>query len=233
MHGVILGGALSLALNIPMLPVTFILNLVLILAMFFFAKGNSFGFSGGTAAAMILTMALSSFIMHIADVPAKDTLSVLWGSPFALKKTDLLMLILMSAFLVLYVVVNFKTIITLFFNMDIAKSLGINTTFHFGGMVCLIALIVALSMKILGAFLVDALLILPVLCSSMIKKNSGGLKKLFIKSSILGFCFAVAGYVLAVMFNWPPAATISMLAAFSYLVIMIFTKNKNDRTSKI
>lgn len=222
MHGVILGGAISLAFSIPVVPVSFVINLLLILIMIFFAKGNTFGFSGGIAAAMILSMAFSSFLMHVMNVPAKDTLSILWGSPFALKKIDNLILLIIGVGLVFYVVLNFKNIITLFYNIDIARSLGINVTAHYIGMVSLIAIVIAVAMKLLGAFLIDSLLILPVLSSSMCDiKKSGGIKKLFILSSVFGFGFAVVGYVIAVLFDFPPAATISILSGVVYMVLAI------------
>lgn len=225
MHGVILGGAVSLAMNLPVVPVSIVINLILIVVMMLFTKNSKFGFNGGSSVAMILSMAAASVIMHIADVPAKDTLSLLWGSPFALTNFDLYVLAALGILLGLYIIFNFKNIIALFFNREIAQSLGINVRFHYGVMVCVVALVVALAMKILGAFLIDSLLILPVLTSTVCEgKSSGGIKKLFVRSSVFGLSFSVAGYVLAVMINWPPAATISVVSGFVYIVVLIVRK---------
>lgn len=225
MHGVILGGAVSLAMNLPVVPVSIVINLILIVVMMLFTKNSKFGFNGGSSATMILSMAAASVIMHIADVPAKDTLSLLWGSPFALTNVDLYVLAALGILLGLYIIFNFKNIIALFFNREIAQSLGINVRFHYGVMVCVVALVVALAMKILGAFLIDSLLILPVLTSTVCEgKNSGGIKKLFVRSSVFGLLFSVAGYVLAVMINWPPAATISVVSGFVYILVLIVRK---------
>ena len=217
MHGVILGGALSLAMNLPVVPVSFGVNLLLILTMIFFNKNNTVDFSGGSAASMILSIAFSSLIMHIKDVPAKDTLNLLWGSPFALKNSDVMILAAISLLLIVYVILNYRNILALFFNVDVAKSLGINFRLHYFGMVGVIAIIVAVAMKLLGAFLIDALLILPVLAASSFEsKKSGGIKKTMILSSGFGLSFAVVGYVIAVLADWPPAATISILAGLVY-----------------
>lgn len=225
MHGVILGGAVSLALNLPLVPVSILINLILIAVMMLFTKNSKFGFNGGSSASMILSMALASVIMHVADVPAKDTLSLLWGSPFALTEVDVYVLAVLGILLGLYIVFNFKNIIALFFNREIAQSLGINVRFHYGVMVCVVALVVALAMKILGAFLIDSLLILPVLTSTVCEgKNSGGIKKLFIRSSVFGLLFSVVGYFLAVMINWPPAATISVVSGFVYILVLLVRK---------
>lgn len=225
MHGVILGGSISLALNLPILPVTLLINLLLIFAMIFFTRSQSFGFSGASAGAMVFSMALASIIMHVKDVPAKDTLSLMWGSPFALTSTDLVVLAALAVLLVLYIILNFRNIVTIFFNSEIAISLGVKVGLHRNIMVLIIALVVALAMKLLGAFLVDALLILPVLSASVVSgKKFLGMKKLFIISSIIGLVLSAFGFLLAVGINWPPAATISMLSGFAFLIFCIFRK---------
>ena len=53
MHGVILGGAVSLAMNLPVVPVSIVINLILIVVMMLFTKNSKFGFNGGSSAAMI------------------------------------------------------------------------------------------------------------------------------------------------------------------------------------
>lgn len=220
MHGVILGGALSLALNLPLFPVTLTINLLLIFIMMFFNKSQSFGFSGASAASMVLSMALASILMQLADVPAKDILNLMWGSPFALTKSDLLILIAISILLLSYIIFNFKNILALFFNKDVAKAIGIKVRLNYTFMILIIALLVALAMKLLGAFLIDSLLILPVLNANLFcGKESSGIKKLFVTSSIFGLVISLLGYSLAVMINWPPAATISLLAVIIYIVL--------------
>lgn len=230
MHGVILGGAISLALSLPLVPVCLVINLVLIFTLISFNKSQSFGFSGASAGAMVLSMALASIIMHVKDVPAKDTLSLMWGSPFALTKSDIVILVVLALFLFFYVVLNFKNILTLFFNQDIAKSLGVKVQLNYLMMVLVIAIVVALAMKLLGAFLIDSLLILPVLTASSICKGKlSGIKNLFIISSVMGFCFATFGYLFAVIINWPPAATISLLAGFVFVLTGLINKIRGEK----
>lgn len=235
MHGVILGGAIALAMNLPVVSVVVIINIILVLSMFFFTKNSSFGFSSGSAASMVLSMAIASMIIHIKDVPAKDTLNILWGSPFALKNTDIFVIIALSIILVLYVVFNYRNILALFFNQEIAKSMGLNVRFHYVFMVMIIALIVAVSMQLLGAFLIDSLLIIPVLCSSFfvsLLKESVGIKKLLIFSCVFGFAFSLVGYFLAVLFNLLPAATISIVSGVTYIFLIFVTKYKELRIYK-
>lgn len=231
MHGVILGGAIALALHLPLMPITIFVNLILIAVLLGISSSNPKGnrnFSGGSAATMVLSMALASLIMHIKDVPAKDTLDLLWGSPFALSYTDIFILSGVALLLIFYILFNFRNIQNIFFSSEIAKSMGINVQFHYSTMVVLVAVTVAIAMKLLGAFLIDALLILPVLCASTIlqKMKRNGLQKLFIASMITGCMLSTIGYVCAVMIDLPPTGTIALLAGLLFATTKILRGKK-------
>jgi zinc transport system permease protein len=221
MHGVILGGAVSLALSLPMLPVTVAVNLLLVFLLLVLSGDQNESFGIGSAAAMAVSMALASLIIHKAGVTANNTLSLLWGSPFALRNSDLVVLAVLSAVLALYVVLNMRTILAVFYNREVAQSLGIHVRLHYVIMVTLIALVIAVAMKILGALLIDSLLVLPVLASSKLLatwKHGTGMKKLFAASSIAGFIISFAGFILAVAFDLPPSAAVALVAGGVYLV---------------
>jgi len=228
MHGVILGGAIALALELPSLPLIIIVNMLVVVMVLKLQSNNSIS----SAAAMVFTMGLASLIMHIYDVPAKDSLQLLWGSPFALTYLDLTVLVVLCIILFIYIATNFKKIVALFFDSEIAGSLGINVKFHYSFMVVMIALTVALAMRLIGALLIDALLILPVLIAS---KYSKGTKELFIKSSLTGVFLAVLGYLCSLLYNFPLSATIALSAALMYLILSGIQKiqiNKRFRNEK-
>lgn len=224
MHGVILGGAVSLALSLPLLPVTVAVNLLLVFLLLVLSKDKAGGFGVGSAAAMVVSMAVASLIIHKSGVNANSTLNLLWGSPFALQNSDLISLAVLSAFLVLYIVTNLRTLLAVFYNREVARSLGINVQLHYTVMVTLIALVIALAMKLLGALLIDALLVLPVLVASRflaVWKKGTGVTKLFAVSSAAGLVISAAGFIFAVMFDFPPSASIALVAGTLYIVFNI------------
>lgn len=215
MHGVILGGALSLAFTLPFLPTTILANVALVLLMLNLTGQSNQGFGLASAATMVFTMAAASIVMHIWDVPAKDTLQLLWGSPFALGKSDLFGLAAVALLLGLYYTLSFRTVSAIFFDREIAHSLGMRVKLHYTVMVLSIALVIAFAMKLLGALLIDALLILPVLVAG---KRSQSLKQLLIFSSVIGLAVSLFGFLLAVITNFPPSGTVALLSALLYLI---------------
>lgn len=219
MHGVILGGIFSIAFGLPLIPVVVLINILLVLIMVFTKKdkfgGN--GFSTISTLMMVCTMGIASLLSKVFDIPAKETLDLFWGSPFTLTNTDLIILISLSVILVAYICAFFKEISMLFFDKDIAISMGVNVRFHNTLMLLITALIISVSMKMIGALLIDALVILPVVTAG---KTARGLKDLFIRSSVTGFVLSFTGYILSLVFNLPLSGVLAILSA-----ILLFTIN--------
>ncbi len=223
MHGVILGGALALALSLPTLPIIILVNLIVVLLIIKIPSSNSFS----SAAAMVFTMGLASLLMHTFNVPAKDSLQLLWGSPFALSYLDLTILAILTITVILYLILNFNNIVSIFFDKSIARSLGIKVELNYNFMVIIIALCVALAMRLIGALLIDALLILPVLIATRVSKAT---KSLFIYSSVFGFILSISGFFTTLYLNLPLSATIAIIAVALYIVISII---KNIKIRKL
>lgn len=229
MHGVILGGVFSIALGLPLFPVVAVLNLALVALMIAMNRDGRTSLSTASTAMMVFTMGLASMIGHVFDVPAKDTLEILWGSPFALLTSDLVILCILSVLLVVYVLVFFRPVSMLFFDHDIASSSGVNVRFHNALMLIITALTVSVAMKLLGALLIDALVVLPVLGAS---RNAKSLKAMFIGSSVTGFVLSVTGYFISLIFNLPVSGVLAVLAAAVYAGNILISKIRINRSLK-
>lgn len=214
MHGVILGGIISIALKLPLIVCVAFLNVVLVLLLMQINR-KGYVLSNASSVMMVCTMGIASLLSHIFDVPAKDTLEVFWGSPFALTPSDLTVLALLSVLLIVYVLSFFREICAVFFDKEIATTLGINVTVHNYLMMLFTALIISVAMKVLGALLIDALLILPAVIAS---KNSRSLKEVFIRSSVTGLLMALSGYFAALLLNIPVSGVIAVLTAILFAV---------------
>lgn len=218
MHGVILGGIAAVVLDIPMLLAVIPLNVILVLIMVRLNKeGRTLSVS--STAMMVCTMGLASLVSHIFDVPAKDTLEVLWGSPFALTRMDLILLTILGVLSISYVAIFFRPITMLFFDKDIALSMKVPVRAHNTVMVLITALIVSVAMRVLGALLIDALLVLPVVA---VNKNAKSLKQLFFQSSVTGLVLSVIGYLLALLWNLPVSGTLALLAVATFFLNSLF-----------
>ena len=226
MHGVILGGVISVALGLPLLPITIVLNIALVLLMVKIGKGKGENMGYSSTAMMVGTMAIASLFSHISGVPAKDTLEVLWGSPFALTLPDLWLLGILAVSTVVYLILFFRPLSMIFFDNEVAESMGVNVSLHNTLMLLMTALVVSVSMKMVGALLIDTLVILPVIGAG---KRAKGLKDLFIRSSATGFFLSTSGYFLSLYFNLPASGVLALLSVTVFLLESLMGKLMNRR----
>ena len=226
MHGVIMGGILSVSFSLPLLPLTIALNILLVLIMVKMGKGNSGSLGSSSTAMMVATMALASLFSHISGVPAKDTLEVLWGSPFALTVTDLVILSLLALLTIMYITFFFRPLSMIFFDGEVARSMGVNVGRHNTLMLLITALVVSVSMKMVGALLIDTLVILPVIGAG---KRAKGLKDLFFRSSLMGFALSLSGYFISLYLNLPVSGVLALLSVGAYLLETLLEKISKRR----
>lgn len=223
MHGIILGGILSIAFDLPLMISVIVLNLLLVLIIHKINVTEKVKLSSISTMLMVLTMGLASLCSHIFDVPSKDMLELLWGSPFALTKSNLIILITLSVGLLIYIIAFFKPISLIFFDTDIAKSIGVNVNLHKFIMLLITSLVISVSMKMIGALLIDALVILPVVS---ISKNAKSLKGLFVLSSVTGLIISFISYLLALIWNLPVSGVIAVLSVIVFIISNIVRKIK-------
>lgn len=216
MHGLLLGGALALALDLPSIPVYVLMCTLTVILILLLSRKGKLNMGISSAFLMVLSVALAAIITQAADVPSKDTLELLWGSPFTVQTGELAAFAVLSLLIILYTVFNFRTILLVFFDRDVALSSGKNISLHETVMVFLIAFAVALSMRFVGSLLIDALLILP---SVIALKIAGSIRKLFITASLMGLLTAVTGFMLSLVLDMPPSSMIAASSALIYILI--------------
>lgn len=216
MHGLLLGGAFSLALSLPTLPVYIIMCTLVVLVMLHLGKDGKMNLGVSASFLMVVSVALAAVVTQVADVPGKDTLELLWGSPFTVRWGELAIFIALSLAIVLFTILDRKNIMLIFFDSDVASSSGVNVQAHQSAMVFLIAFAVALSMRYVGALLIDALLILPAVTAS---KRAVSVRQLFVLSAMLGLAGSLCGFFLSLVLDLPPGSMIALTSALQYILV--------------
>ena len=80
MHGLLLGGAFALALDLPSIPVYVLMCTLTVILILLLSRKGKLNMGISSAFLMVLSVALAAIITQAADVPSKDTLELLWGS---------------------------------------------------------------------------------------------------------------------------------------------------------
>ncbi|WP_153123438.1 metal ABC transporter permease [Peribacillus tepidiphilus] len=159
--------------------------------------------------------------ISLADGFNTDLFSYLFGSVSAVSRGDLWVIIGVSLFVVATIILLYKELFLLSFDEDHAKASGIPAKqIHFI-FIILVALVIAVSMRIVGVLLVSSLMTLPVAASIRIAK---GFKQTISFSILFGEISVVGGLFLSYYLDLAPGGTIVVIAVL-ILILSIVIKN--------
>jgi zinc transport system permease protein len=159
-HGAILGVALGLALSLP--PLAGVLVVTLTVAALLAALTRTRILGGDTALGVMAHAALALGLVLVALLGIRvDLMGLLFGDVLALSRTDLIwiwggMPLVLGVLLVLW-----RPLLAATVDEDLARAEGIPADRLRLLLMVLIALVVALAMKVVGALLVTALMLIP------------------------------------------------------------------------
>ncbi len=222
MHGAILGGAMALALQINPFWTTIAVNLIMVLFMAKTSRSMKVDAGQISAFFMVISISLAFIFIYKFNVPAKDTLTLLWGNLFILSWTEVTGIGIFAGFLAGFQYFFRHQLRALFFDREIAFTSGINENQLYYAVIFLVAITVALAMKLIGALLLDAILLLPPVIASFHAKS---LKGMILASVIWGGVFSIGGFLLSIAIDIPASSSIAALASLTF-IFMYFTRRK-------
>ncbi len=165
-------------------------------------------------------MALAVVLISISGGFTTSISVYLFGSIVAVTKADLLAITVMAVIILAVVALLYKELLFISFDEESVKISGIKYRAINLIFMILIALTIAVSMRIVGILLVSAMMILPVATSMQIAKS-------FKQTLWLAILFAeissIAGFIIAYYFNIASGGTI-VLVSVSILLVTLFVK---------
>ena len=227
MHGALLGGALALWLGFSPLPLVLGVNLFLIGTLSLWGGGignrESLAMQGSKASTflMVTTIALAFLVIYKANVPAKDTLALLWGSIYALDRVDIWSFLGIAGFNALYIIRWHREILAVLYDREIAQTSGVPTSFHVAFIIVLAGLTVSLAMRFLGALLVDAVVLLPALIGLSLGRSVRGSFRI---ASLSGGISAFLGFLAGVLVDIPVSSSVTLCAVGLFTLALIWGK---------
>ncbi|MFB5662072.1 metal ABC transporter permease [Alteribacillus sp. HJP-4] len=180
------------------------------------------------AAPIILSagVGLSAVIMSASPSGYGEWYDYLFGSIVSVSNSDLTFIIVTGGFVLLLYILFFKEFISVSFDQEFAKVTGVSikkTNFLFS---LLVALIISMSMKVVGILLAGALISLPAAASLKAAKS---FKQVLLFSVIAGEMAVLAGVYFSYQYDIATGGMI-VVAAMSILLAVIGFKRLTFRS---
>ena len=219
MHIALLGGAIGLFINVDPMLMGLVLCAFSALALGPVSEKTKIGLGTISGYFMTLTLALSFILFYKGNINVIQAFSILWGNIFALTAWDLMIIGGVSLFVLGMIFLFFKEIQAILYDREVAFAVGIPEKSLYYLIVFMLGLTIAVSMRMIGALLVDAFVLLPAMAASMIARS---LKQSFILSSFFGLLSGMSGLYLSFRFDLPASSTIILVASFIIALCMLF-----------
>jgi len=220
-HAALTGIALGVLLGEPPEnPVISLFSFCLVFALLLHFVRNRTNVPYDTLVGVFLALALAvgaAMLMYVArKINIHILENVLFGSILTVTDMDLLILLCCSVIIVLFLIPTFNRILLTCISPDIARVRGYNTHFYDYLFVIMITLVTIASVKIIGAVLVGALLLIPGATARLLTYDMGSFVRL---SAVLATLSCVLGTILPMQLQIPipSGAAIIIVAALFFL----------------
>ncbi|MCL1966201.1 MAG: metal ABC transporter permease, partial [Candidatus Bathyarchaeota archaeon] len=176
-----------------------------------------------SAVAVMLALGFSTGLILISFAGGfnVDLFNYLFGSILTISTTDLLLVLGLSVFVLLFISFFRKELLSMVFCEEDARIMGIPTnklTILFD---LLIAVTIVLSIKVIGTILVVALLVIPGLCALKLDLS---FKKTLLATILFSTTSTTIGIILSAIFNIVTAGFIVFILVTAFLLTLTYKK---------
>lgn len=202
-----------------------IMPITIVVAILLLKTGQNAAIKGDAAIAMLSvgSLALGYLLMNIFSTSANvsgDVCSTLFGSTsiLTLTKAEVWMCIIMSIAVVVLFVLFYNRIFAVTFDESFAKATGTRANTYNLLIAIIVAVIIVLSMNLVGSLLISALIIFPALSSMRVIRNYKGV---VICSAIISVAGALLGILISIVSSTPVGATIVAVDMAIFIVFSV------------
>jgi zinc transport system permease protein len=176
-----------------------------------------------TAIGILWSLGMALGILFISRTPgyAPDLMTYLFGNILTVPLSDIYLMLMLDAFIVLTVVSLYKEFLALCFDEEFSNVAGIPVELLYLLLLCLIAMTVVIMIRVVGLILVIALLTIPAALSGQFTND---LKKMMYLSIASGSIFTVSGLFLSYYMDVPSGATIILVMSLVYIMYFALRK---------
>jgi len=222
MHIALLGGAVGLFMGTDPILFALLFCCVASVGLGPLSDKTQMGLGILSGFFMTLTLALAFILFYKGQINVLQAFSILWGNILSLSTLDIFVVVLTSLFIMAMVFFLFKEIQAILYDRETALAVGIPEKKIYYLIVFVLGLTIAVSMRLIGALLVDAFVLLPAIAAHLIAKS---LKQMFILASFFGILSGMSGLFLSIAIDLPASSAIILIASMM-IILSIFSGKK-------
>ncbi len=162
-----------------------------------------------------------SLAVGILITPQPELLEALFGDIAKIALLEVLLTVVLTAVMFVIMAKIYRGLTLSVISKELARSVGVNvskTNFVF---LLLVAIVVALGLKVTGTFLMGALVIVPAAAAKNISVN---LRRYTTLSGLFGAVSGLGGILIATFFGLHPGPIVILTSGVIFVITLIFKK---------
>ncbi len=168
------------------------------------------------------SLALAVIIVSLGGAFNNSLFSYLFGSILSVSDEDVRAIIIFGSFSLIFLLLFSKELYFIAYDEEVAQTSGIKVKFLNFLLVSVVAVIIALSIRVVGSLLIGALMVIPTVASLQYRM---GFRNTMLLSLFFALLSVVAGMSLSYYFSLPSGATI-VLCVIALFVISLMANKK-------
>ncbi len=218
-HAAVLGAGIGIGLQLHPMVGVLVIAILIVISL---SRVDSFNNAlSETTLAIISHTGLAAGIVLLGTMPDRSISldSILFGDLLATTRYDLLLIGVTVAVLLFLLVQHWRSFVAVSVSREIAQAEGVEVRKVQFLMYLMIALLVAVMMKVMGVLLIAAALVIPTSCARLISRSP---EQMVVLSAIYGVGALAGGMTSSFHFDWQTGPAIVLAASgllFSTLIV--------------
>ena len=217
-HAALLGIGLGIILGVDL--TLGVAAVTISVALLLLAMEKQTGLALDTLLGILAHTSLALGVIVIALTPSLrvDLTSYLFGDVLAVSPADLAVIFSMAAFVLGVLAVIWRKLVAATMDEELAAAEGVNPARYRLVLVLLLALTIAVAMKVVGVLLITALLIIPAAAARRVSTSP---EQMALVAVGLAVCSAIGGLYLSLYLDTPSGPSIVIAAAFIFAISLL------------
>ncbi len=172
---------------------------------------------GESALAIFLSgsLALAAILLGFSRQRGGNIMHFLFGSITTIDNMDIILISLLGVIVLITVALFYKEFFLISFDEELAEAQGIRVKLFNSILMFLTAITVSLSLRIVGVLLIGALMVIPVVTATLLRKS---FKQTIFLSVMLALISVIAGIILSFKLNMSTGGTIVFVALILFVI---------------
>ncbi|RCL00082.1 MAG: zinc transport system permease protein [Candidatus Tokpelaia sp. JSC189] len=217
-HSALLGVAVAFIFRINMTLSVFIVMFMLVVILLLLQRRQSLSSDSLLGILSHSSLAISLTILSFLPWVRQDLSVYLFGDILSISKLDLLFIWAGGITALLTLIRLWQPLIAATISTDLAQAEGLSPERAKIAFMLLLALIIAIAMKIVGILLITALLILPAATARRLSKTP---EQMAVLSAVLGALSAISGLYLSAIADTPSGPSVVVAGFVMFLVSLL------------